>query len=155
MLYTVDSIIGSTTATWNQTIQACPDGFNPGEFAVQTCFLGRYGQEIGSDQFGATIMASASADSSDGIQRAILRLSNIQVNHLLRSYKEVYRDLLLCQLGVQCWSSLPSRSLPSSFPYESKYELVIHQIVVYLSDIQSSSEHPCYSLRYRGKQCHL
>ena len=52
-----------------------------GEFAVQTCFLGRYGQEIGSDQFGATIMASASADSSDGIQRAILRLSNIQVQH--------------------------------------------------------------------------
>ncbi len=53
-----------------------------GEFAVQTCFLGRYGQEIGSDQFGATIMASASADSSDGIQRAILRLSNIEVNYL-------------------------------------------------------------------------
>ena len=52
-----------------------------GEFAVQTCFLGRYGQEIGSDQFGATIMASASADSSDGIQRAILRLSNIEVKY--------------------------------------------------------------------------
>jgi hypothetical protein len=51
-----------------------------GEFAVQTCFLGRYGQEIGSDQFGATIMASASADSSDGIQRAVLRISNIEVN---------------------------------------------------------------------------
>ena len=54
-----------------------------GEFAVQTCFLGRYGQEIGSDQFGATIMASASVGSSDGIQRAILRLSNIEVNRFL------------------------------------------------------------------------
>jgi hypothetical protein len=54
--------------------------FYSGEFAVQTCFLGRYGQEIGSDQFGATIMASASTDSSDGIQHAILRLSNIEVN---------------------------------------------------------------------------
>jgi hypothetical protein len=52
-----------------------------GEFAVQTCFLGRYGQEIGSDQFGATIMASASVDSSDGIQHAILRISNIEVNN--------------------------------------------------------------------------
>ena len=51
-----------------------------GEFATQTCFLGRYGEEIGSDQFGATIMVSPSADSSDGIQRAILRLSNIEVN---------------------------------------------------------------------------
>jgi hypothetical protein len=52
-----------------------------GEFAVQTCFLGRYGQEIGSDQYGATIMASASA-TSDGIQHVILRLSNIEVNIL-------------------------------------------------------------------------
>ncbi|CAF0819146.1 unnamed protein product [Rotaria sp. Silwood1] len=70
---------GSTTSTWNTTIKACPAGFNPGEFAVQTCFLGRYGEEMGSDQFGATIMASASMDSSDGVQRVILRLSNIEV----------------------------------------------------------------------------
>ena len=55
-----------------------------GEFAVQTCFLGRYGQEIGSDQFGATIMASSSVstDMGGGIQGAVLRLSNIEVNHL-------------------------------------------------------------------------
>jgi hypothetical protein len=51
-----------------------------GEFATQTCFLGRYGQEIGSDQFGATIMASSSTGGSTGIQQAILRLSNIEVN---------------------------------------------------------------------------
>jgi hypothetical protein len=73
---------GSTTSTWDQTIPACPDGFDPGEFATQTCFMGRYGEEIGSDQFGATIMASASADSSSGTQLAILRLSNIEVNIL-------------------------------------------------------------------------
>ncbi|CAF2963963.1 unnamed protein product [Rotaria sp. Silwood2] len=70
---------GSITPTWNTTIEACPTGFNPGEFAVQTCFLGRYGEEIGSDQFGATIMASASMDSSNGVQKVILRLSNIEV----------------------------------------------------------------------------
>ncbi|CAF1300760.1 unnamed protein product, partial [Adineta ricciae] len=70
---------GSTTPTWDQTIPACPDGFDPGEFATQTCFLGRYGEEIGSDQFGATIMASASQDSLDGTQPAIVRLSNIEV----------------------------------------------------------------------------
>jgi hypothetical protein len=52
-----------------------------GEFAIQTCFLGRYGQEIGSDQYGATIMASASEMSSNGDQPAILRLSNIEVNY--------------------------------------------------------------------------
>jgi hypothetical protein len=59
-----------------------------GEFATQTCFLGRYGQEIGSDQFGATIMASASADSSSsGTQLAVLRISNIEVNHSFVLYR--------------------------------------------------------------------
>ncbi|CAF3536964.1 unnamed protein product [Adineta steineri] len=47
---------GSVEQTWDQTIQACPDGFDTGEFAIETCYLGRYGEEIGSDQFGATIM---------------------------------------------------------------------------------------------------
>ncbi|CAF1377186.1 unnamed protein product, partial [Adineta steineri] len=70
---------GSVEQTWDQTIPACPDGFDPGEFATMTCFLGRYGEEIGSDQFGATIMASASNSSSTGDQPAILRLSNIEV----------------------------------------------------------------------------
>ncbi|CAF3653212.1 unnamed protein product [Adineta steineri] len=47
---------GSVEQTWDQTIQACPDGFDIGEFAIETCYLGRYGEEIGSDQFSATIM---------------------------------------------------------------------------------------------------
>ncbi|CAF5136638.1 unnamed protein product, partial [Rotaria socialis] len=54
---------------------------------VQTCFLGRYGQEIGSDQFGATIMGSASMDSSDGIQRVIIRLSNIEVFYAGQAFR--------------------------------------------------------------------
>ena len=70
---------GSTDRTSTETINACPQGFNPGEFAVQTCFLGRYGEEMGSDEFGASIMASASQDNIDGSQRVILRLSNIEV----------------------------------------------------------------------------
>lgn len=70
---------GSTDRTSTETINACPQGFNPGEFAVQTCFLGRYGEEMGSDEFGASIMASASQDNTDGSQRVILRLSNIEV----------------------------------------------------------------------------
>jgi hypothetical protein len=41
--------------------------------------MGRYGEEIGSDQFGATIMASASEESSDDYQPAILRISGIEV----------------------------------------------------------------------------
>jgi hypothetical protein len=50
------------------------------QFAVQTCFMGKFGEEIGSDQFGATIMASGSELSSDDTQFVILRISNIEVN---------------------------------------------------------------------------
>lgn len=50
------------------------------EFAVQTCFLGRYGEEIGSDQFGATIMASQDmSNSNNNTQQVIIRLSNVEV----------------------------------------------------------------------------
>ncbi len=45
------------------------------EFAVQTCYLGRYGEEIGSDQFGATIMVSEGNNS----QRVAVRMSNVEV----------------------------------------------------------------------------
>ncbi|CAF3925163.1 unnamed protein product [Rotaria sp. Silwood2] len=68
---------GSVTETWNQTIKACPGD----EFAIQTCFLGRYGEEIGSDQFGATIMASGDMDKISNGQQVILRLSNIEVTN--------------------------------------------------------------------------
>ncbi|CAF3962911.1 unnamed protein product, partial [Rotaria magnacalcarata] len=77
---------GAVLETWNSLIVAYPTGFNPGEFAVQACFLGRYGEEIGSDQFGAIIMASASMDSSNGIQRAILRLSNMEIYNVDQAF---------------------------------------------------------------------
>ncbi|XP_062842250.1 fibrocystin-L-like [Trichomycterus rosablanca] len=50
---------GSTNQEWSGTINACPDGFNTGEFATQTCFQGRFGEETGSDQFGGCIMFHA------------------------------------------------------------------------------------------------
>nr|XP_009292515.1 fibrocystin-L isoform X2 [Danio rerio] len=50
---------GSNNAEWNDQIPACPDGFDPGEFATQTCFQGRFGEEVGSDQFGGCIMFHA------------------------------------------------------------------------------------------------
>ncbi|XP_078071648.1 PKHD1 like 1, tandem duplicate 1 [Mustelus asterias] len=50
---------GSNQVEWNDQIEACPDGFDTGEFATQTCFQGRLGEEIGSDQFGGCIMFHA------------------------------------------------------------------------------------------------
>ncbi|CAF3361139.1 unnamed protein product [Rotaria sp. Silwood1] len=51
------------------------------EFAVQTCYFGRYGEEIGSDQFGATIMVSQDMTTANGTQQAILRLSNVELTN--------------------------------------------------------------------------
>ena len=40
---------------WNQA-DANTLLFTVGEFATQTCFQGRYGEEMGSDQFGGCLM---------------------------------------------------------------------------------------------------
>ncbi|XP_021354873.1 fibrocystin-L-like isoform X2 [Mizuhopecten yessoensis] len=47
---------GAMSEQWNDAIEACPDGFDTGEFATQTCFQGRFGEEIGNDQFGVQII---------------------------------------------------------------------------------------------------
>ncbi|KAI8520669.1 hypothetical protein Bbelb_004230 [Branchiostoma belcheri] len=46
----------SATVGWDREIEACPEGFDTGEFVTQTCFEGRFGDEVGSDQFGAHVM---------------------------------------------------------------------------------------------------
>ena len=86
-----------------------------GEFAVQTCFLGRYGEEIGSDQFGATIMVSTSDDKSNGDQRSILRLSNIEVRHCALSLSSSKSDPALSN---RCSTlAKPSASADTQFTF--------------------------------------
>ncbi|XP_059501744.1 PKHD1 like 1, tandem duplicate 1 isoform X2 [Stegostoma tigrinum] len=58
-------IRGSNHVEWNDQIEACPDGFDTGEFATQTCLQGRFGEEIGSDQFGGCIMFHNPQPSKD------------------------------------------------------------------------------------------
>ena len=50
---------GNRIEEWVTTIPACPEEFRPGQFDVQTCFQGRFGEETGSDQFGGQIMLHA------------------------------------------------------------------------------------------------
>ena len=138
---------GSTDASWSATINPCPQGFNPGEFAVQTCFLGRYGEEMGSDEFGASIMVSTNQDNADGIQRAILRLSNVEVMNS-RCPFELY--IALVHSDHPCRPSISSWPLSHSLSYERKYEPIVHQILVDLSDIQSCSEYPCIPLHHHN-----
>ncbi len=55
-----------------------------GEFATQTCFQGRFGEEIGSDQFGAQIMLST-ATPGDGLVTG--RIENIEVTYAGQAFR--------------------------------------------------------------------
>ena len=36
-------------------IEACPRKFDSGQFATQSCFNGKFGEETGSDEFGGKV----------------------------------------------------------------------------------------------------
>jgi hypothetical protein len=75
--------LGHNDDTWNslKSAKACPNGFNPGEFAVMTCFLGRYGDEVGTDEFGGHIMVHGMG-KTNGKESVFLRLSNVELFHV-------------------------------------------------------------------------
>ncbi|XP_045915057.1 PKHD1 like 1, tandem duplicate 1 [Micropterus dolomieu] len=75
---------GSQNQEWNDNIAACPDGFNTGEFATQTCFQGRFGEEVGSDQFGGCIMFHAPRPNEN---LAIGRLEYVEVFYAGQAYR--------------------------------------------------------------------
>ncbi|KAK7898488.1 hypothetical protein WMY93_019341 [Mugilogobius chulae] len=67
---------GSTHMEWTDDIEACPEGFNTGEFSTQTCFQGRFGEETGSDQFGGCIMIHPAERSKN---LAIARIEYVEL----------------------------------------------------------------------------
>uniref|UniRef100_A0A3B4Y513 PKHD1 like 1, tandem duplicate 2 n=1 Tax=Seriola lalandi dorsalis TaxID=1841481 RepID=A0A3B4Y513_SERLL len=73
-----------TKAKLHDKIEACPDGFNTGEFATQTCFQGRFGEEVGSDQFGGCIMFHAPRPNEN---LAIGRLEYVEVFHAGQAFR--------------------------------------------------------------------
>jgi len=77
-------VVGSRDVQYEKEIEACPDGFDPGEFATQTCFQGRFGDEIGNDQFGAQIMLHAPR-KNENLARA--KLSYIEVNYAGQAFR--------------------------------------------------------------------
>ncbi|XP_040210792.1 fibrocystin-L-like [Rana temporaria] len=75
---------GFTNTEWSDTIPACPDGFNTGEFATQTCFQGRSGETIGSDQFGGCIMFHA---PEPGKLLSIGRIEYVEIFHAGQAFR--------------------------------------------------------------------
>uniref|UniRef100_A0A8C5QTU9 Fibrocystin-L n=1 Tax=Leptobrachium leishanense TaxID=445787 RepID=A0A8C5QTU9_9ANUR len=75
---------GSTNMDWSETIPACPDGFDPGEFATQTCFQGKFGEESNSDQFGGCIMFHAPTTDKP---LAIGRIEYVEIFHAGQAFR--------------------------------------------------------------------
>ncbi|KAG7317211.1 hypothetical protein KOW79_019509 [Hemibagrus wyckioides] len=75
---------GSINKEWSDLIPACPDGFNTGEFATQTCFQGRFGEEVGSDEFGGCIMFHA---PRPGENLAIGRIEYVEIFNAGQAYR--------------------------------------------------------------------
>uniref|UniRef100_A0A8C5R062 PKHD1 like 1 n=1 Tax=Leptobrachium leishanense TaxID=445787 RepID=A0A8C5R062_9ANUR len=75
---------GSTNMEWSETIPACPEGFDPGESAIQTCFQGRSGQESNSDQFGGCIMFHAPKQDKN---LAIGRIEYVEISHVGQAFQ--------------------------------------------------------------------
>uniref|UniRef100_H2YG49 Uncharacterized protein n=1 Tax=Ciona savignyi TaxID=51511 RepID=H2YG49_CIOSA len=75
---------GSNDHAWNDDIPACPDGFNTGEFATQTCFQGRFGDEVGSDEFGGSIMFHAADMGKD---TAVGHIENTEITYAGQAFR--------------------------------------------------------------------
>ncbi|TSK31508.1 Fibrocystin-L [Bagarius yarrelli] len=75
---------GSINKEWSETIPGCPDGFNTGEFAIQTCFQGRFGEEFGSDEFGGCIMFHAPRPDEN---LAIGRIEYVEIFNAGQAYR--------------------------------------------------------------------
>ncbi|ELK08600.1 Fibrocystin-L [Pteropus alecto] len=77
-------IRGSDNAEWNNKIPACPEGFDTGEFATQTCLQGKFGEEIGSDQFGGCIMFHAPVPGANMVTG---RIEYVEVFHAGQAFR--------------------------------------------------------------------
>ena len=80
---------GFNDASWTslKSAKACPNGYDPGEFAVQTCFLGRYGDEIGTDEFGATIQIAGDSLKQKLRETVFVRISNVELFHVGQAFR--------------------------------------------------------------------
>ncbi|XP_004431348.1 PREDICTED: fibrocystin-L [Ceratotherium simum simum] len=77
-------IRGSDNVEWNDKIPVCPDGFDIGEFATQTCLQGKFGEEIGSDQFGGCIMFHA---PMPGANMVTGRIEYVEIFHAGQAFR--------------------------------------------------------------------
>ena len=67
---------------------SCLSFLSTGEFATQTCFNGRFGEEIGSEQFGGIILVHSpqkAANESEIV--SFMRLSNVEMTNVGQAFR--------------------------------------------------------------------
>lgn len=75
---------GSVHSQWTETIEACKKEFQPGQFQTQTCFQGKFGEEVGSDEFGVQIMIHAPEESKNLVTA---RFSYVEISHAGQAFR--------------------------------------------------------------------
>jgi len=77
-------IRGNINEEWSESIQACSEEFRTGQFEVQTCFQGRFGSELRSDQFGGHIMIHAAVPSNNDVKA---QLAYVEFTHVGQAFR--------------------------------------------------------------------
>ena len=75
---------GSEHDQWKGKIEACPKNFEPGQFQTQTCFLGKFGDEPASDEFGVQIMIHAPRKSASMVKA---QFSHVEIRHAGQAFR--------------------------------------------------------------------
>ena len=68
-------IQGSQNDAFKFAIEACPRKFDSGQFATQSCFNGKFGEETGSDEFGANLLVHS---KNKDLQEAEAKLEYVE-----------------------------------------------------------------------------
>ena len=75
---------GNLNKEWLEVVEACPQEFNVGMFETQTCFRGRFGAEIETDQFGSQIMLHAREQDQHHVTG---RIEYVEVTHAGQAFR--------------------------------------------------------------------
>lgn len=75
---------GNLNEEWVEDVEGCDEEFRPGQFEIQTCFLGRFGDETLNDQFGSQIMIHAAEQNQGDV---IGRFEYVEVTHAGQAFR--------------------------------------------------------------------
>ena len=68
--------MGSVSEEFLEVIPACEKSFDSNQFATQSCFNGKFGEELGSDEFGAVAIFNPKVKDSQDVK---IHISYIEV----------------------------------------------------------------------------